>query len=83
MFKYVFWFLLFFNGGFLTGGQLPPLPPASYGHDYYYDYYEIQQGMIDGPVAVPFYKVSVPSRLSVISGIITRWMGTDVGSIFS
>ena len=49
MFKYVFWFLLFFNGGFLTGGggwgvggggggrgvtaPLAP-PPASYGHDH-------------------------------------------------
>ena len=25
MFKYVFWFLLFFNGGFLTGGATAPL----------------------------------------------------------
>ena len=43
MFKYVFWFLLFFNGGFLIGGgggataplaPLAPLaPPASYGHE--------------------------------------------------
>ena len=33
MFKYAFWFLLFFNGGFLTwGGNCPPCPPASYGH---------------------------------------------------
>ena len=34
MFKYVFWFLLFFNGGFLTGEATAPLapPPASYGH---------------------------------------------------
>ena len=36
MFKYVFWFLLFFNGVFLTGGggggNCPPCPPASYGH---------------------------------------------------
>ena len=31
MFKYVFWFLLFFNGGFLTGGATAP-PPASYGY---------------------------------------------------
>ena len=27
MFKYVFWFLLFFNGGFLTGGATAPLAP--------------------------------------------------------
>ena len=34
MFKYVFWFLLFFNGDFLTVGATVPLaPPASYGHD--------------------------------------------------
>ena len=28
MFKYVFWFLLFFNGGFLTGGATAPLAPS-------------------------------------------------------
>ena len=27
MFKYVFWFLLFFNGGFLTGGTTAPFAP--------------------------------------------------------
>ena len=32
-FKYVFWSLVFFNGGFLAGsGNCPPCPPASYGH---------------------------------------------------